>query len=178
MKTVFLSFTILLLSISASASLAQTKKIALRSHSGANSSFTIYVPDEFGLGPIDYNPPVILNKKKACPKKLKPIKATQIQVKDSIDNIKYCTPLPPNAKLQHDLLPAPNSKPNKKKKKAIKKSPKKTKKATEQAITSQTLPVENTQLANFAPQQSSESILFLLLTIPAIFFFVSSVKKS
>lgn len=35
-------------------SFAQTKKIALRSHSGANATFTIYVPDEFGRAPIEY----------------------------------------------------------------------------------------------------------------------------
>lgn len=30
---------------------AQTKKIALRSHSGSSASFTFELPDEFGLGP-------------------------------------------------------------------------------------------------------------------------------
>lgn len=177
MKTIYLIFIVLISSLSIS--LAQTKKIALRSHSGANSNFTIYVPDEFGLGPIDYNSPKLPNNKKACPLKLKPIKANQIQIKDSIDSIKYCTPVP-NSTIQHDLLPAPNSKPNKKKKKIKKvqqKTSKKPQKVSTQPITSQTKPAENTPLASFAPQQSSESILFLLLTIPAIFFFIFSIKK-
>lgn len=36
---------------------AQTKKIALRSHAGTNATFTLEVPDEFGLGPEEmYRP--------------------------------------------------------------------------------------------------------------------------
>lgn len=175
MKTILLSLSILLFNIHFSS--AQTKKIALRSHSGANSSFTIYVPDEFGLGPVDYNIPTPIKKKK-CPLKIKPIETSKIQIKDSIDSIRFCTPSPHlDSTSKHNSKP-PKSKPRAKNKKAKKTS----KQATSPTSikTTSTVPENQhtkTQVAGFVSVESSESLLILLLSIPAFLFFIFTLKK-
>lgn len=167
MKTVLLSLGFLLLNISLSP--AQTKKIALHSHSGVNSNFTIYVPDEFGLGPIDYNYRPSIDKKKCLPK-VKPIQPGEIQLKDSMDSIQYCRPLPPTDKVKPTPKFEPNSKNKKAKQTAKKEIQKASKKVMPQAIKQQNN-VSSTQLAAFSAPQSSEPILILLLSISALLFF-------
>lgn len=178
MKTILLSLSIFIFNLSLSH--GQTKKIALRSHSGSNSSFTIYVPDEFGLGPIDYNYPKPSKKKKSL-LNIQAIKPSQIQVKDSMDSIQFCTPLPEvDQKSQQQPTP-PKSEPRGTQEKTIKAAKK----------SSTTIPVETrsqqvatpnnskkAQLAGFTPKESSESLLILLLSIPALLFFIISTKKS
>lgn len=177
MKTILLSLSLLIFNIHLSQ--AQTKKIALRSHSGANSSFTIYVPDEFGLGPTDYNFPKP-NKKKKCPLNIKPIKSNQIQVKDSMDSIQFCTPLPPLDTKGKQQVNTPKSKPRSKKKKA-KKTAKKISTTSTTEIEPRQISTQNkqteTQIAGFTPQKSSESLLIFLLSIPAFLFFIITIKK-
>jgi hypothetical protein len=175
MKTILLSLSIFILNIHLST--AQTKKIALRSHSGSNASFTIYVPDEFGLGPSDYQLQK-LNRNKKCSLNIKPIKPSQIQVKDSMDSIKFCTPLPlvDSSAKHHSTAPKP--KPRTKKKKA-KKTVKKVSLTTE--IETESIALESqhtkTQVAGFVSTESSESFLILLLSIPALLFFIFTFKK-
>lgn len=174
MKTILLSLSILIFNIHLSP--AQTKKIALRSHSGANSSFTIDVPDEFGLGPIDYK---IQTPKKKC-LKIKPIKAQKIQGNDSIDSILFCTPPPLLDSTAKQKLIPPKSKPRAKKKGAKKTAKKpscslKTEKKAPQ--TTREKASTKTQLAGFAPTESSESLLILFLSISALLFFIVSLQK-
>jgi hypothetical protein len=169
MKVILLSLAILIFNIHLSS--AQTKKIALRSHSGANSSFTIDVPDEFGLGPSDYQLQK-LNRRKKCSLNIKPIKPSQIQVKDSIDSIQFCTPI-------QNITP--KSKPRAKNKKAKKAAKKKAAIITSQIEPQQAAPQNHntkTQIAGFAPTESSESLLIWLLSIPALLFFIVSIKTS
>jgi len=176
MKVILLSLGILLFNIHLSH--AQTKKIALRSHSGANSSFTIYVPDEFGLGPVNYNRPNI-SKNKKCPLIVKPIDSKKIQVKDSMDSIQFCTPLP-HLDSTTKQNTTPKSKPRAKKKKAKKGAKKITTTATTEIESQQVVLKDKhtkTQLAGFGPTESSESLLILLLSIPALLFFIVTIKK-
>lgn len=177
MKVILLSLGMLIFNLHLSH--AQTKKIALRSHSGANSSFTIYVPDEFGLGPANYNRPII-NKNKTCSLIVKPIDPKQIQVKDSMDSIKFCTPLPPDSTAKPNST-TPKSKPSAKKKKGKKNAKKITTTATTNTEQQQ-VALENKQtkpqLAGFVPTESSESLLILLLSISALLFFFFNIKKS
>jgi hypothetical protein len=177
MKVILLSLGILIFNIHLSP--AQTKKIALRSHSGANSSFTIYVPDEFGLGPANYNLPTI-SKNKTCSLIVKTIDPKQIQVKDSMDSIKFCIPLPPDSTAKPNST-TPKSKPRAKRKKGKKTA----KKITTTATTNteqQEVALENKQtkpqLAGFVPTESSESLLMLLLSIPALLFFIVTIKST
>ena len=61
---------------------AQTKKIALRSHSGSNADFSLYIPDEFGMVPPKYRIPT----KKINPKSTTPIPTIESScVKDSAE---------------------------------------------------------------------------------------------
>ena len=177
MKVILLSLGILIFNIHLSH--AQTKKIALRSHSGANSSFTIYVPDEFGLGPANYYYPNS-SKRKKCPLIVKPINPKQIQVKDSMDSIQFCTPLPPDSTAKSNST-TPKSKPRAKKKKDKRNAKKVTTTATTNTELQQ-VALENKhtkpQLAGFVPTESSESLLVLLLSIPALLFFILTIKTS
>lgn len=174
MKTILLSLSILIFNIHLSH--AQTKKIALRSHSGANSSFTINVPDEFGLGPIDYR---VQTPKKKC-LKIKPIKAKKIQGSDSIDSIQFCTPLPLLDSTAKQKVSPPKSKPRPKKKEAKKVTKRSTCSLTTvnktQQIAGEKEPTK-TQLAGFVPTESSESLLILFLSISALLFFIVTIQK-
>jgi hypothetical protein len=177
MKVILLSLGILLFNIHLSH--AQTKKIALRSHSGANSSFTIYVPDEFGLGSTNYNIPNI-KKNKTCSLIVKPIDPKQIQMKDSMGSIQFCTPLPHLDSTSKQNSTTPKSKPRTKKKKAKKGAKKITTTTTTEIESQQVLQKgkhTKTQLAGFVPTESSESLLILLLSIPALLFFIVTIKK-
>lgn len=176
MKVLLLSLGILLFNIHLSP--AQTKKIALHSHSGSNSSFTIHVSDDFGLGPTDYYYPNS-SKKKKCPVIVKPIDSKQIKVKDSIDSIQFCTPLPQVDKKRKQRFTSPKSKPRVKKK-AIKKTAKKGITTSQTEVAPQEIAPENkrtaTQFAGFAPKESSESLLILCLSLAALLFFRRTMK--
>jgi hypothetical protein len=177
MKTILLSLAILIFNVHLSS--AQTKKIALRSHSGANSSFTIDVPDEFGLGPSDYQLQK-LNRIKKCSLNIKPIKPSQIQIKDSLDSIQICTPIQDLNQKSKSKTITPKSKPSVKKKKAKKATQKKTSIITSEIEQEEVTPKSNatkTQLAGFSPSKSSESLLIWLLSIPALLFLIVSVKN-
>ncbi|WMX15570.1 MULTISPECIES: hypothetical protein [unclassified Aureispira] len=172
MKSVFLSFGLLFIGFSLCS--AQTKKIALRSHSGANSSFTIYVPDEFGLGPIDYRIPSQVKKKK-CPINIKPITSNKIPLEDSLEKIQPCNPPKFNKKSQQRPIhskPKPNLLPKKSHQTLQKDS---TVDKTETVSSSND--TTSIKLTTVPPQKSRALILILLLSTISLIGFFSILMK-
>lgn len=157
--------------------IGQTKKIALRSHSGTNSTFTIYVPDDFGLG---RNYEEWSRQQEAMKKKDTTTISTLNPNGLANPNYGVCTP----QSTEHYELSLDSSKqdkPNSKQKKAPKQT-KKTPKVQESSSNTSTnqvvLPLDTPKENKVQPQktkltqQGSMGILVLLLTIPALFFMV------
>lgn len=176
MKTIILSLSILILMTTVVN--GQTKKIALRSHSGGNHTFTIFVPDEIGrMEPLD------LIRVKPMPKVVLPQNTKMLK-----DTTLECTPHNDSIKEQKNtILPikTPKSKPkvhvketkkerpttlNQKATKALRPTKSKKKEAVHQEVnTAPITPVD--------PKKSSIPLLVLLLTIPAILSFILYIKR-
>lgn len=171
MKTIILSLSLVLFTITIVD--AQTKKIALRSHSGANSTFTIFVPDDFGR----YEP-------------REPIER-DIEVKKTvskgktIDSLVQCTPENNSANVKDTgyisppLVPKQTIASKAKKKKVVRPQKHKEEKVekiknAKRVTKKQHQIIETTPVA---PKKSSLLLLILLLTIPAILSFILYVKK-
>lgn len=165
---------------------AQTKKIALRSHSGSNADFSLYIPDEFGMAPSVYR----AQNKKITPKSTKPVPTIKSScVKDSLDQ-----------ELLEQLIPSTTQQKKKKKKSKAKKTKKHYKKYKKSKPTKKHPcnigETDNETEANIAAspevvgrkmnfvkhqpetlvlndyEQGSTGYLFLLLSIPALLAFL------
>jgi hypothetical protein len=105
-----LIFALLVICISSTSShlLGQTKKIALRSHSGSHTNFTIAAPDEFGMVP-----PSRL-KEYYRPIKIETLHARELSIQDTLVS---CKPIPdsiyyPKVKLIHPRKSRQKKQPN------------------------------------------------------------------
>ena len=165
---------------------AQTKKIALHSHSGTNASFTMATPDEFGM----YNPDwdrqnrerELKKERKKHLKKVKPLSPIKV---DSLSN--SCT-MPDSL---HDI---PSIQPKKQPKNKGKKAPGKPYKTKSEPDTGSTMAAtskHHLQAVHFpkhqpatmevqepAPKRGALHWLVLMLTIPALLSFYSMFKTA
>lgn len=182
MKT---SFLILLVGILSSWNLqAQTKKIALRSHSGSNASFTMTTPDEFGMYNPDWdrqNRERELKKERAKHlKKVKPLSPIKV---DSLSNT--CT-MPDSL---YNIPNIPSKKQPKNKKTPYK--PHKTKSPKDTGSIMAAASPHNLQAVHFpkhqpetmeiqepTPKKGALHWLILMLTIPALLSLYSMFKTA
>lgn len=163
---------------------AQTKKIALRSHSGSNADFSLYIPDEFGMVPPMYRVPA----KKITPKSTKPLPTIKSScIKDSVEQEVIAQPLPSISKQKKKQSKAKKTKKHYKKYKKYKPRKKHpcnigaTDNETEERMATSSETVgRKMNFVKHKPEtfvlndyeQGSTGYLFLLLSIPAVLAFL------
>ncbi len=154
---------------------AQTKKIALRSHAGTNATFTLEVPDEFGLGPEEmyrphYKRPIY---------RIATIDGKKVLTE--ADSFAVCTPLSDSA---YDAYLKQSKKEARQLQKEENKTTRIEKRAAKKENKKQTIPkAEKPQKTTATPTSSKQAVanyspywLGGLLLLPVSFFFVISVK--